>query len=320
MKIRSFNLNRGLIALFVVIGFLIPLGVGNPYLLHIFITIFIWTILSLGVRIVMIVGHLNGASATFMGIGAYTSGILAINLGWSFWVCLFISGVVAGVLAMAIGYPILRVKGAYFIMVTFGLSEIFTRICMMSTKLFGGPQGLLGIPRPEAIKIAGLTIAFSSKIPFYYLAFLLMLITLLVMYRIDASRLGMTFRAIPQSDVLAECVGVNVMAHKILAFVIGCFFSGVAGSFWAHYSSYASPWDFGWLSSLYMLIYVVIGGKATVLGPIVGCVALLILDEVLRPVQLYIPIFLGGILIGVLLFIPNGLISLPERVRSLIKG
>jgi branched-chain amino acid transport system permease protein len=319
MKNNKSNLKGVIFFVLVAAGFLLPLGVKDPYLLHIFITIFIWSVLTLGIRLVLVVGHLNAAQASFMGMGAYTSGILAIKLGWSFWIGLPIAGVVAAILALAIGYPTLKIKGVYFVMVTFALTEVFRHIWMMWTGLFGGPQGLLGIPRPDAIKMGGLVIAFTTKVPFYYLALVLMLITIVVMRRLDSSRIGMTLRSIPQADLLAECIGVNVMGYKVLAFVIGAFFAGLAGSFWGHYFTYASPWDFTFANSINMLIYAVMGGPSSVWGPIIGCFVMLTLDEILRPIQQYMPIVLGAILITVLLFIPGGFITIPQRVRALLK-
>jgi branched-chain amino acid transport system permease protein len=301
MKNEKSKLKTVLFLVFVAAGFLLPVGVKDPYLLHIFISIFIWSILTLGIRLILVTGHLNAAQASFMGMGAYTSGILALKLGWSFWIGLPIAGVVAAVLALAIGYPTLKIKGVYFVMVTFG------------------PQGLLGIPRPGAIKIGGLVLAFTTKVPFYYLAFVLLLVTIIVMRRLDSSRIGMTLRSIPQADLLAESVGVNVMGYKVLAFVIGSFFAGLAGSFWGHYFTYASPWDFTFANSVNMLIYAVMGGPSSVWGPIIGCFVMLTLDEVLRPIQQFMPIVLGAILITVLLFIPGGFITIPQRVRALWK-
>lgn len=319
MKNNRLTIKIVLIPLIILIGLLLPVVMEDPYLLHIFINIFIWSILTLGIRIIIVAGHLNAAQASFMGMGAYMSALMAMKLGWSFWLCMPLSGLITALLALCIGFPTLRIKGAYFVMVTFAVTEVFRHIWMMWKDLFGGPQGLLGIPRPDPIHIAGLTIAFTTKVPFYYLALVLLLITVLVTRRVDMSRFGMTLRAIPQADILAESVGVNVMKYKVMAFVIGSFFAGIAGSFWAHYFTYASPWDFTWMNSLYMLMYAVIGGTGSVLGPIVGCFVLLGLDEFLRPFKEYVPIFLGAILIVVLLFLPGGLITIPERVQTLFQ-
>ncbi len=316
MKNKRLSWTDTLLGLFFILGLLLPVFVKDPYLLHVGITIFTWSILTLGIRVVLLTGHLNAAQASFMGMGAYLSALMAMKLKLSFWLCLPFSGVAVALLAVSMGYPILRIKGAYFVMITFAITEVFRHIWMMWDSVFGGPQGLMDIPRPAAIQLAGLQISFTSKAPFYYLTIAVLLISVVILRRLDNSRFGMTLRSIPQSGQLAESIGVPVIRYKLMAFVIGSFFAGLAGSLWAHYFTYANPDDFTWLNSLYMLMYAVIGGTQTVLGPIVGCLVLLGLDELLRPLKQYMPIFVGMILILVLLFVPGGLITLPEKIRS----
>jgi branched-chain amino acid transport system permease protein len=316
MKNKRLSWTDILLGLFFILGLLLPVFIKDPYLLHVGITIFTWSILTLGIRVVLLIGHLNAAQASFMGMGAYLSALMAMKLKLSFWLCLPFSGVAVALLAVFMGYPILRIKGAYFVMITFAITEVFRHIWMMWDSVFGGPQGLMGIPRPAVIQLAGLQISFTSKVPFYYLTIAVLLISVIILRRLDNSRFGMTLRSIPQADQLAESIGVPVIRYKLMAFVIGSFFAGLAGSLWAHYFTYANPDDFTWLNSLYMLMYAVIGGTQTVLGPIVGCLVLLGLDELLRPLKQYMPIFVGMILILVLLFVPGGLITLPEKIRS----
>ena len=316
MQNKSIPWTNIFLFLFFLLGLLLPLLVKDPYLLHVGINIFIWSILTLGIRVVLLIGHLNSAQASFMGMGAYFSGLMAMKLNLSFWLCLPFSGVAVALLAAVLGYPILRIKGAYFVMITFAITEVFRHIWMMWDKLFGGPQGLLNIPRPGTLTLFDQTIGFTSKAPFYYLTLLVLLVSVIILRRLDNTRFGMTLRSIPQADQLAEAVGVPVLRYKLMAFVIGSLFAGLAGSLWAHYFTYANPDDFTWLNSLYMLMYAVIGGTQTVLGPIMGCLILLSLDEILRPLKQYMPIILGMILILVLLFLPGGLITLPEKIRS----
>ncbi len=319
MPNKNLFLKKMMVVILVAAGFLLPLIIKDPYLLHIIISIYIWSILTLGIRIVLLAGHLNAAQASFMGIGAYSSGVLALKLGWSFWFCLPAAGILSALLALGIGYPTLRIKGAYFVIVTLGLTEVFRHIWMMWESLFGGPQGLLGIPAPDSVRIFHLAIAFNSKVPFYYLALVLFLITVLVMHRFDLSRVGLILRAIPQSELLAECAGVNIMKYKLAAFAVGAFFAGLAGSFWAHYFTYCSPWDFTLSASFTMLLYAVMGGLGSVLGPILGSALMLTLDELLRPFKQFMPIILGAILILVLLFVPGGIVSIPDKIRNVLK-
>ncbi|MBS4023576.1 MAG: branched-chain amino acid ABC transporter permease [Dethiobacter sp.] len=313
--------NKGfvLFLFLVVIAFLAPLVITNSYTLHILITIFIWSMLTLGIRLIMLVGHLNAAQAGIFGMGAYASALLAIRLDLSFWLALPLAGIFCALLAIPIGYPTLRIKGTYFVMATFALTEVFRMIWMRWSGLFGGPRGISGIPRPDAINFLWLNIRFVGKVPFYYLGLILMLITIIFMYRIDNSRIGKTFRCIPQAELLAECIGINILKHKVIALVIGSFFAGMAGSFYAHYSTYISPWDYTWMKSTQMLMYAVVGGTSAVAGPVLGSFVLIGLEEWLRPLQEYVPIFTGVILILVLRFLPGGLLSIPEKVSGLTK-
>lgn len=311
---------RALFTLFLIsVSFLLPFVLEDPYVLHFMITLFIWSILTLGIRILLVAGQLNAAHASFMGMGAYMSALMVMKLGWSFWICLPLAGIISALLALCIGFPILRIKGAYFVMATFAITEVFKHIWMMWKNVFGGPQGLLGVPGPDPIHIAGWTISFTTKVPFYYLGLILFLITLLVIRRIDKSRFGMALRAISQTESFAESLGVKVIWYKVLAFAAGSFFAGIAGAFWAHYTAYVSPWDFSIMSSLYMVMYAVIGGMGSFMGPVLGCFVLLGIDEMLRPLETYVPIFFGSVLILVLRFFPGGIITLPGQIRSLIQ-
>lgn len=305
-----------LISVLVLTVFLLPLVMTDPYYRHILIRIFIWIILALGARLMLVVGEINLAQAGFMGMGAYGVAILTTKLGWSFWLALPVAGIISGLLAVPIGYPLLRIRGVYFVMVTFAVSEVFRMVWKRWEGLFGGPSGILHIPRPNAIPLGFTTIEFVGKAPFYYLALILMLVTIVVMYAIDRSRVGLIMRSIRQADLLSEGVGINIMRYKLLGFVIGSFFAGIAGGFQASYLTSTSPYDYTWMQSLYMLLYAVVGGTATVLGPIVGSCVLVGIEEALWPLHQYVPIFLGAILIAVLLSLPRGLISIPERIRS----
>ncbi len=313
------SIKKIIVAIAVLVGALLPFFIEDQYILHIFISILIWSIMALGIRIVLISGHLNVAQASFMGMGAYASGVLATKLGWSFWFCLPAAGLVAAFLALLVGLPTLRIKGAYFVIITIGLAEVCRNVWMMWDSLFGGPQGLLGIPTPNPIKLGGLEITFLSKVDFFYLALILFLLTVFVMYRFERSRAGLILKSIRQADLLAECLGVKIMKYKLAAFALGAFFAGLGGSFWAHYSTYCSPWDFTLHTSFTMLIYVMIGGMGSILGPIVGCALMMTLDEFLRPFKEFVPLILGTILILVLLFFPGGFVSIPERLRKVLR-
>lgn len=287
-----------------------PIFTQDPYVLNIFITTGIWTIAAWGVRLIMSTGQLTLGHAAYMAIGAYASALLVMKVGLSFWVAFPLAGVISTLVALLIGYLTLRIKGVYFSIITFAFAEIIRLIIIHWPNLLGGYGGLANIPAPHPF----LTIRFSSRLPYYYLLLALILITYLVMVRIDQSRLGKIFSSIHESDTLAESIGINIMKYKIMAFCIGCFFAGLSGSFYAHYFNFTSPEFFTIWQSIYCLIFVLVGGAGSVFGPLVGSFFLTLIPEILRVAKEYEPIIYAIILILVMFLLPDGLISLPARL------
>lgn len=301
----------GLVILLMIV-ILLPIIVRDGFYRHLIITTFINVTLAVSLWLILKTGQLSIGHVALMAIGAYTSTLLTMRLGLSFWFGLLAGGVMSAAIASIIGYLTLRLKGLYFALVTFALAEV-ARIVFNSVapSLFGGPLGITGIPKPS---IFGWE--FASYLPFYYLIAVIMIVGILVVARIDKSRIGMVFSAISQADNLAESVGINIMKYKVMAFVIGAFIAGVCGSFFAHYFSYISAEHFTFWISVYVLIYVVVGGSAVVVGPIIGACALTIATEGFRGLGDYEPVMFGAALILILLFLPAGLASLPTRLRD----
>ena len=181
--------------------------------------------------------------------------------------------------------------------------------------ILGGWRGLLNIPRPKPIMIPYLfTLNFNTELAYYYLTLFFTVITVLVCYRIEKSRYGLVFNAIENADGLAEMVGINLMKYKLLAFVVGGVFAGVAGTLFAHYQRIMTPYDFDMHLGILLIIYNVVGGMNTIYGPIFGTIFLRLLAHPLRRFGVYEIMILGVILILFLRFIPGGVISIPERL------
>jgi branched-chain amino acid transport system permease protein len=179
---------------------------------------------------------------------------------------------------------------------------------------FGGLVGIMNLPPPNAIILPGfLKIEFASKVSLYYLTVLLVLIGVVVMHRLDRSPIGLVFSSIRQADDLAENVGINIMGYKVLAFVIGCIFAGVAGVLYTYNVGSIQPSSFTVIQSAYYLVYVAVGGSASAFGPILGALALNVLSEFLRPIKEFEPIVFALILIGAVLLLKGGLIGLVEK-------
>jgi branched-chain amino acid transport system permease protein len=297
--------------------FLVPWFIKQPYLLHILIIIGINVILASSLRFIATSGQLSLAHAGMVSVGAYTSTLLGMKLGISFWVALPLGGLAAMSLAFLVGFPFVRLKGIYFTMVTLFLTEFIRLIAEQWRSLTGGPSGIIAIPRPNPIIIPGLfNVSFASKVDFYYLALMIVVVTLLILYAIESSRIGITFLSIQQSDSLAESVGINSSGFRILAFSTGCFFAGISGAFYSHYLSAISPNSFGFLLSIYAFIYMVAGGMHKFSGPIIGAIILTLIPELASGLKEYEPFVFAGILLIIIFFLRGGVASLPQRIRK----
>jgi branched-chain amino acid transport system permease protein len=218
--------------------------------------------------------------------------------------------IVAGIVALFIGFLTLRTKSHYFIIVTAAFGEIVRIIFSNIDHPFGGFVGILNLPYPDPIAIPGLPpIEFTTPTPYYYLTLILVMLCLLILFRVDRSRIGLVFRSIDQADKLAEHIGVNIMNYKILAFVIGSTFAGLAGVLYAFNAKSMLPASFTFWHSIYALIYVTAGGSANIIGPILGATVFTGIAESLRGAQMWEPVIYGSLLIICMLFFKNGLLG-----------
>jgi branched-chain amino acid transport system permease protein len=307
-----------LVALIVVFLIMIPLITREQYVLHILCLIGINIIFACSLNAILNIGELNLAHAAFMGIGAYASTILVTRLSFSFWLALPTAMVITGLVSLPIGYLTLRFKGAYFLLFTFLFAELirvlFSNFCI---GILGGIPGLTNIPRPSINLCGVLKYDFSSRAHFYYLILAMVLFTVGFLRRVDRSRMGMIFMAMSQSERLAESVGLSAMKYKILGCCIGCMFAGTAGSLYAHFVGIITPSDFSIRAVLAPIAYVVVGGMGSVLGPVVGTTFLMTLSNFfLREFGFYELLFYGVVIVVIIRFMPEGIISLPRLIRS----
>jgi len=298
-----------LIAAIVLAG--LPVLIGDPYWLHVYIMTCLNICLAVSLRVLWNVGLLSCGHAAFMGIGAYTSALLAKGIGLSPWLSIPVGGGAAVLISLALGYPALRLTGIYFVLVTFAFNEVFFLIATRLREFTGGPSGLLGIPRPTGIP--------SGKMAYAYFASLLLLITLTVLYRFEFSRVGRIWLAIRDTELRSKCVGIQTTYYKLFAFGVSSFFAGLAGAVYAHYIGFISPSDFTIWQSIYAQIYMIVGGVTTFAGPILGSVALTVLSEFIRAAGPLQSVVYGTLLAVVMLFWPGGLISLTKYFSGFFK-
>jgi branched-chain amino acid transport system permease protein len=294
--------------------FLIPSFLG-PYGLLVVVLIYVSVLLASSLQLSLNAGQLNFGIPGFMALGAYSSGLLMTRLGMPFGVSFVAGGVVCALVSLVIGYPSLRLKGIYFLILTWGFIEVVRITAVRWVSLTGGPKGLLDIPPAS---IAGIT--FSTKASQYHFALIVTLLIVFVLYRLENSRFGLTLKSIRQAEELAETVGINTYAYKVLAFAISSFLVGITGSLYAHTLGFVTPETFTfWLATMTM-ISCFVGGRWSFAGPIVGAVFLSILTEPLRALAYYERISYGIIMIIVIIFLPEGLVSLPAKLPLLRKA
>lgn len=263
------------------------------YYLNILILIGINLIIALGLNMITgVTGQLSMGHAGFISIGAYTSAILSLKFGVPFWGCLLAAGLMACLLGIAIGIPILRLEGDYLAMVTIGFAEI-VRVVLLNFDLAGRGLGLSGISADTNFTIV----------------WALVIVILVFNVRLMKTGAGRAMYSIREDEIAAAATGVNTTFYKVAAFAIGAFMAGIGGSLYAHYLTYINPQDFGFLKSVEYLNMVVLGGMGSIAGTILGTIVLTIAPEVLRFVANYRMLFYGGLLILLMAFRPNGLLG-----------
>lgn len=249
----------------------------------------IYAIAALGLNIVVgYCGLLNLGFGGFMLIGAYTTGILMKEYGFSFWAAALVSVGHGALWGIILGIPTLRLTGDYFAIVTFGFSQLVTMTAMNWDRITRGTKGYPGIPRPEVdlTWIPGVSFRHQFQITsiyeYWYLVAALLALCLFVADRLLRSRLGRAWQALREDEVAAEACGINAMWYKTLAFAISAGYGALAGSIIATYDTMISTKVFDFMTSVYVLCYVVLGGMGTVLGPLAGTALLVTLVEWLR--------------------------------------
>lgn len=282
------------------------------YILHILVITALYTILALSLNLILgftglpALGH-----AAFACAGAYTSSLLALNLGLSPWVGLVAGACVAAVLGLIVGFPSLRLKGDYLALATFGLGLIVYSVAKNWVDLTRGPMGLPGIPR-----FGFYFFAIEPVWAYLILVCAFLGLTYFVIRRIVKSPFGRVLLSIREDEIASMAMGKNVNKHKLLAFVVGAFFAGIAGSLYAHYITFIDPSSFTVMESIIILLMVVFGGMGSLTGSFAGASILVIFPEVLRfmgmPSAVAAPVrqmVYGLMLILLMVLLPRGILG-----------
>ena len=309
------------VGLAVLIAVIVALSFSlGTYYIDIMTLLLINIILVSSFRLITTTGGWNLAHVPLMGLGAYISAILAKSYGMPFWATLPLAGLGAAVAGLVFSLPLRRTKGLAFFIASFAAGEAMRLTWTRLTVPFGGHRGIYAIPAPDFSPIPVLqSINFAKPLPFFLLTLAITLVCLFIMYRIDKSRIGRTFAALYSEESLAKSVGIDIPKYKTLAFALGSLFAGIAGCILAHYQGSIDPSSFGFITTMYLLVWVIFGGTHSFIGPILGVISLTILHTILENVVTseWIPLVYGVILIVTLVFLRGGIESLPERLSHL---
>jgi len=300
---------------------LVPLWVDSPYYIDLLIVLMINAVLAMTFVMLLRTGLISLCVAAFWGIGAYSSAVLSLKAGLSFWACLPLSTIITAVAALIIGYVIIRNAGFTFVIMTTVLAMLFVTV-VGNIQWLGAYNGISNIPAPDPIDLGALgSIVFDSKVDFFYLGLILFVIVILVINAFYASWAGRAWNAIGLNPRLAQSMGVNVFRYRLMSFVVGCAIAGLMGSFYAHYQTFIIPTAFNLFpKTIYIQVFAVLGGVGyATLGPIVGAGLLSLFNELFSGFEEYSIIIVGVLVLVVVVFLPRGLLSLgeiPARIRD----
>ncbi len=311
-----------LFVLIVLLALVPPLAqlLDDPFLIKVFTRVIVFGIAAVGLNLILGFGDLISLmQAGLFGIGGYTVAILAYHdinveslLGWpltlmgttNLAISLPLGALAAAVFAALAGLVCLRTSGAYFIMITLAFNQMLYYFFVALEK-YGGEDGLQILGN---LHLVGFDV--GKRVPFYYLCLIVLVVILILLDRLVESRFGMAVRALAQNERRAVALGIPPLRYKLLAFVISGAIGGLAGGLLAASQQFVSPADMAWVRSGELVVMVVLGGLATVWGPVAGAAAFLILELVLSSFTLSWQLPFGLLIIAMIMFLRGGLADL----------
>jgi branched-chain amino acid transport system permease protein len=314
------NIARRFINLFILLLVIfIPLLVQKDmFLLNMAILSAIYIILTASLRLVFITGIWHVGQAAFYSLGAYSIVLIMESSGLSFWLCLPLVALLSFLVAAIIGIITLRVKGIYFCILSISLAEVF-RLTYIYTRT--ASERIMRASPPNPIILGNLIrIDFSSnRLNYYYLMLVAVVLCLIILNRLEKARFGQILRAIEKNELLARSVGINTLLYKVAAFAICSFFAGLAGGLFASYNIVITSTSFSSSLSMLFAVMMVVGGMRSIYGSIAGPIFLTILPEYLPLDPIEIKIVYGATLILTISLLPEGLVSIPDRIKRMFK-
>jgi branched-chain amino acid transport system permease protein len=305
------TIRKWLLFAVIVVVLIIPQLITNKYYLNILIMSGIWSIVALSLNLILgYTGQANLAHGAFFGIGAYTAALMMLKWNLNFWLAFPLGAAVAGFFGLIIGLPALRTKGSYFAIGTMCFNIIVTLIIDRWDGLTNGTRGLMGIPGPSPIPLPWIgEIGFKTQAAQYYLVLFFLFLTIFILRRTIQSLVGRSFRAIRGNEELAEALGIPSTKTKLLSLIISCALAGMGGVLYASYIGFLSPDQTDFHLGFNFLIYILIGGIGTMIGPIIGTLLILTIPEALQVAAEYRMFFYGIILVFMIIYMPRGIMG-----------
>jgi branched-chain amino acid transport system permease protein len=304
---------RWLLPLIVLVALILPLVFSRTFTRHVFIMCLIWSIMGMGWNLLGgYAGQISIGHTVFFGVGAYSVALGFINWNITPWLGIWIGVVISVIIAFITGYPLLRLRGHYFAIATLTIGEA-VKILFLNTKAVGGATGL-DMLRTSAGPLYSMQI--SNKLIYYYIVLAFLIAVTILVNWIDKNRIGYYLRTIKTNQDAAESIGINTSLYKVIAYMFSAGIVSIAGSLYAQYLLYIDPlMTLSLIISIMVCLVTILGGVATVYGPIVGAVAFTMINEYSRVLlggsgKGYDLLFYGMMVILVVLFMPNGIISL----------
>lgn len=304
--------------------FLLVVLIGVPWLIeatgrldlyYTLTSVALLSIASAGVWVTFYIGRINIGQGAFALMGGYVSAILVVQYGVSFWLTLPLAGLFCAAASVLIGLPILRLRGVYFAMVTLVLTEV-ARLLALALPITNGAKGMVSIPLPGGISIFGLTILpdfatlANPRPAFYLVSVVLMVLCFAGLYRLVHSRIGKLCQSLQQNEELASSIGVNIAYLRVIAYAISSFLGGLGGAMFVAISQSIYPSSFTVTDSVNFMLNCFLGGLSYVFGPMIGTFVLYFGWDFLFETGEFQLLIFSSVLIALMLFLPNGLLSL----------
>jgi branched-chain amino acid transport system permease protein len=296
---------------------MLPLGIANPYFMYIINLILIYILLVLGLDLIVgYTGQVSIGHGAFFGIGAYVAAILSTKYAISFWLTLPIAILVTAIIGFAIGFIGLKLLEEYLVMATLAFGTVIWLVFLNWTNLTGGPMGISSIPAPPAINLGFVKYSFTSYAAYYPLFLAFVFLAVLLTKLLINSGFGRACTAIRDDELAAQSMGIPVFKTKVWMFTISAAFCGAAGTLYAHYIHVVSPETFNFTMSVTILTMVMIGGKGSIIGAILGATLLTVFSEALRAAPDLRMLIYGLLIVIMMMYFPRGIMGIVHNYRS----